>query len=300
MKRAATLLLLAGLLAAGFAWRAGAQGPPAANGMVVLLTDYGVDDTYVGILKGAIMSANPAARLFDASHGVPNFDVAAASYMLGRIAPEWPAGTTFVVVIDPGVGTARRLIAVETVEGRRFVAPDNGCLTDALARSKGWTAYELTNEQYRRPGPVSSTFHGRDWFGPVGGHLAGGLAIAKVGPRLPELVLLPRETPRRDGDELVGSVVYADHYGNLLTNLEADFLAQQGFGPEHPVEIRVGEGNWTRVPWVGTYGEVAKGELLITSHNGERGLEVAVSYGNAAERLKATAGMPLRLRMARG
>ncbi len=299
MKRVATLLVLAVALAGGLVWRAGAQAAPEANQMVVLLTDYGADDTYVGILKGAIMTANPRARLFDASHGVPNFDVAAASYMLGRIAPEWPAGTTFVVVVDPGVGTARRLIAVETREGRRFVAPDNGCLTDALARSQGWTAYELTNQRYRRPGTVSSTFHGRDWFGPVGGHLAGGLAIAQVGPQLDKLVLLPRETPRREGEQVVGSVVYVDHYGNLLTNLEADFLGAQGFGPERPIEIRVGEGNWIPVPWVGTYGEVAKGELLVTSHNAERGLEVAVSYGDAAERLKASAGMPLRLRPAR-
>jgi len=298
MRRVVPLAIFALLIAGGLAWRAGAQGAPAANGMVVLLTDYGADDTYVGILKGAIMSANPNARLFDASHGVPNFDVAAASYMLGRIAPEWPAGTTFVTVVDPGVGTARRLIAVETVEGRRFVAPDNGCLTDALARSQGWTAHELTNEQYRRPGTVSSTFHGRDWFGPVGGHLAAGLNIAKVGPKLDKLVLLPRETPRREGEQIVGSVVYVDHYGNLLTNLEADFLSAQGFKSTDSVEIRVGEGNWTWVPWVGTYGEVEQGELLVTSHNGERGLEVAVSYGNAAERLKASAGMPLRLRKA--
>ena len=298
MKRA-LLILTVTILVGATVWRATAQSGPPANGMVVLLTDYGADDTYVGILKGAVMTANPDARLFDASHGVPDFDIDAASYMLGRIAPEWPAGTTFVIVVDPTVGTSRRLIAVQTVEGHRFVAPDNGCLTDALARSQGWTAFELSNEKYRRPGTVSSTFHGRDWFGPVGGHLAANVAIDQVGPRLDQVVLLPRETPRREGNEVIGSVIYADHYGNLLTNLEADFLAARGFGPEHPVEIRVGEGNWIAVPWVGTYGDVAKGELLVTSHNGERGLEVAVSYGSAAERLKGSAGMPLRLRPAR-
>ncbi len=293
------LVLLAALSGVLVLPRAGAAPDVPANGMVVLLTDYGSADGYVGILKGAMLSANPAARLFDASHDVPNFDVAAASYLLGRIAPEWPKGTTFVVVIDPGVGTGRKMIAIETErDGKRYVAPDNGVLTDVLKPGEPVKVREITNQKLRRPGTVSATFHGRDWFGPVGARLAGGLPIEDVGPALGELVRLARVQPRREGAAMVGTLLYVDHYGNLLTNIGHQDLLAAGFREGQPLEIRVGEGNWTAVPWVGTYGDVARGALLLTTHNGQSGVEVAVNYGHAGERLGARAGLVVAVRPA--
>ncbi|NUQ00057.1 MAG: SAM-dependent chlorinase/fluorinase [Armatimonadetes bacterium] len=277
-----------------------ADGSVPANGLVVLLTDYGSADGYPGILKGVVMSANPNARLFDATHDVPSFDVAQASFLLAQVAPDWPAGTTFVVVVDPGVGSARERIALRTwPDGKLYVGPNNGVFTDIAARSERCEARLLTNEQYRRPGVVSSTFHGRDWFGPVGGHLSAGVPFESLGEPT-ALVTLNRPAPRQQGGQVSGTVLYADHYGNLLTNIPHALLVQAGLQVGQALEVSVANGTWVPLPWVDTYSSVARGKLLLTTHNALRGVEIAVNYGSARERLKAKAGQTLRLRAAGG
>ncbi|MCC7491456.1 MAG: SAM-dependent chlorinase/fluorinase [Fimbriimonadaceae bacterium] len=273
-------------------------GPPA-NGCAVLLTDYGSNDAYPGILKGVIARQNPVVRIHDATHDVPNFDIAAAAYMLGRIAPEWPDGTVFCIVVDPGVGTVRRRIAVRTLpDGKVYVCPDNGVLTDVLAKAASFEARELTNPKLKRPGSDSDTFHGRDWFGPVTGHLSGGLAFSEVGPVISGLHRLPRVAARREGGEVVGTVVYVDHYGNLLTNIPHELLVEVGWPAGAKLEFRVAQGNWIAAPWVRTYGDVPRGQWLVTTHNAERGVEVAINYGHAGAKLGVRSGQALRLRRA--
>ncbi len=293
MKRSGWCLWVGLLLSAALP----AAEPVRPNGVVVLMTDYGNHDSYVGVLKGVVVSACAEARIFDATHEVPNFDVAAASYLLGRVAPYWPNGTTFVVVVDPGVGTPRKKIAVETQpDGKRFVCPDNGLLTDVLERAAGFRAFELTNERLKRPGAESTSFHGRDWFGPVGGHLAGGTPIEQVGPALSEVTRLPRVAPHLENGELVGTVIYVDHYGNALTNIGRELLQAAGWRERMPLRVRLGDGPWTAMPWVRAYGEVPRGRPLVLCPNSEGRLEVAINYGSAKERLGAVNGQTIRVR----
>lgn len=270
-------------------------GEPPANGIVGLLTDYGSDDPYVGVIKGAVLKAAIEVRVVDLSNDAPNFDVASASYMLDRIVPEWPAGTTFVCVVDPGVGTSRRKIAALTLpDGHRFVAPDNGLLTDVLDHAEAYRVYELTNSELARPGAESSTFHGRDWFGPVGGHLAAGTPIESVGPPVGDPVLLPRTPAGIRGDQLIGTVLYVDHYGNLLTNIPTALAESAGVVNGRRVRLSIGD-RAASAAVAESYGHVREGELLVTVHNAPGTLEVAVNMGHAADRLGAVAGDVLRV-----
>ncbi|MBI2297744.1 MAG: SAM-dependent chlorinase/fluorinase [Armatimonadetes bacterium] len=291
------------VLAVVVVFSAGQPVPPApapapveqpANGLVVLLTDYGSGDQYPGILKGAVLTANPDARVIDATHDLPNFDVWSASYLLSLVAKEWPPGTTFVVVVDPGVGSSRKRIAVETLpDGKRYVGPDNGVFTEVMAAAERVEVHELTNPALARPGAESSTFHGRDWFGPVGGHLAGGVKIEDVGPALSEVVGLPLAPAQPDGATVRGAIRYADHYGNLLTNLPERLLGEAGGKQGCRLAVTVA-GKTREMPWVKTYSDVPEGRVLVTI-NSSGCAEIAVNKANAAEALGAKPGMRVEL-----
>lgn len=292
------------ILAVAVVFTTGQRVPPAAapapaakspaNGMVVLMTDYGSGDQYPGILKGAVLSANPAARVFDATHDLPNFDAWSASYLLAQVAKEWPAGTTFVVVVDPGVGTGRKKLAIETLpDHKRYVGPDNGVFTEVMAAAAEVKVHELTTLELARPGAESSTFHGRDWFGPVGGHLAGGTPLEDVGPALTEVVGLPLATVRPDGSTVRGLVRYVDHYGNLLTSVPERALSEAGGKLGCALKVTVA-GRTREVPWVKTYSAVPEGRLLVTI-NSAGCAEVAVNMGSAADALGVKPGMRVEL-----
>lgn len=276
---------------------AAAPADPPANGIVVLLTDFGSDDLYVGVLKGAIQAACPSARIVDASHDVPNFDVYSAAYMLGRIAPVWPDGTTFVIVIDPGVGTSRLRLAVETLpDGKRYIAPDNGVLTDVLARADRVKIHSLENLKLARPGAESSTFHGRDWFGPIGGHLAGGTALEEVGPAVARIAGLRRVPPTVSEGVARGVVLYTDHYGNILTNLPSDQMAALGGAGRTHVRVDFERGASVVVPWVRTYAEVPEGQPLMTTDNGPGTAEFAINMRRATEAWEVQPGETVTIR----
>lgn len=152
------------------------------NGNVALLTDYGEQDFYVGALKGAILSACPSARIIDLSHDIPAYDVRLAAFALWDISREFPDGTVFVAIVDPGVGTTRRPVILQTSKGNWFVGPDNGIFT-VVDREMGPSVYrQITNSEWMRPGPISTTFHGRDIFGPAAGDLACGDPFRTPGP----------------------------------------------------------------------------------------------------------------------
>jgi len=196
--------------------------------IVTLLTDFGLADTYVGQVKGAILAVAPGATLVDLSHGVEPQDVRGGAFLLWAAVGAFPPGTIHLAVVDPGVGSGRRALAARSAGGHLLVGPDNGLLGPALDLLGGAIAcVELSVPRYWRPRP-SATFHGRDIFGPVAGHLAAGASLEALGP--PATVSHPFRlpTPELHGEQLVGEVVHVDRYGNLVTNLRADTVAPGG------------------------------------------------------------------------
>jgi S-adenosylmethionine hydrolase len=186
-------------------------GPPIA-----LLTDFGLDDWYVGVMKGVILTVNPEARIVDVTHGIPRHDVLAASFALLVSYPYLPRGTIFIVVVDPGVGTARRILCTRTA-GRYFIAPDNGILTGLVSRVSPDKMVSVENQEYFLR-PLSSTFHGRDIFAPVAARLSQGVSIDEFGPRIREFHKVEVPGPAVETASATATVVWVDSFGNLITN----------------------------------------------------------------------------------
>ena len=193
--------------------------------IVTLLTDFGEADAYVGQMKGAILSVSPSATLVDLAHAISPQDVRAGAFLLWTAVAAFPPGSIHVAVVDPGVGSARRAIAAQSARGDRLVGPDNGLLVPALEKLGGAIAVvELSNSQFWRP-RVSKTFHGRDLFGPVAGHLDRGVELQALGEPVPELerpFSIP--VPPAAGEALHGAVIHVDRFGTLITNLPGERL----------------------------------------------------------------------------
>lgn len=253
----------------------------AANGLVVMLTDYGADSIYVGAIKGAMYTKNPAVRIDAISNSVPPFDVLAGAYMLAEVCGEFPAGTTFCCVVDPGVGTPRKCIVLETNAGQRFVAPDNGLLSIAAERFGVKQIREAANTAFWRAGAMSSTFHGRDVFGPVAAMLAGGEPLENAGPELKDLMRLEAAQARVGGGAAKGVVIREDTYGNLITNITAKDLEQLSIKPGETVQITIGKTCFD-APWKTTYADVPEGQKLVLIQSIGL-LECAVNKGSLAK-----------------
>jgi hypothetical protein len=256
--------------------------------IVTLLTDFGTDDTYVGQMKGVILARCPSARVIDLTHAVRPQAVIQGAFLLETALDVFPSGTVHVAVVDPGVGTSRRGLAV-TAAGQLFVGPDNGLFTPALSRP-GWEAFELRAAEYRLP-TVSVTFHGRDVFGPAAAHLALGVAPTRLGPPARDPVRLGWPTAHAVGDDLVGEVVHVDRFGNLLTSIGVDALEQTAARHGGAVTVRIAG---RPIPLVRTYGDLAPGSAGALVGSAGR-LEVAVREGSAAARLRAGRGTLVRL-----
>jgi hypothetical protein len=190
--------------------------------MVTLTTDFGLKGPYVGAMKGALFSANPSVNIADITHSIEPQNVLNAAVILAEACPHFPAGTVHVAVVDPGVGGKRRPIAIET-ENYVFVGPDNGIFTLTLGREKIKRAVHLTERKYFA-GKVSSTFHGRDVFAPVAGRLSLGLDPALLGKEVKRIAELDMPKPRRERGEIIGRVLYADSFGNLITDIPASCI----------------------------------------------------------------------------
>lgn len=194
--------------------------------IVTLLTDFGTADYFVGAMKGAVLSVNPAAVIVDITHEAPAHDVEAGAFTLLAAFASFPAGTIHVAVVDPGVGSSRRPLVVEAA-GHLFVGPDNGLFGHVYERAGEFRATHLTNDRYFRR-EVSATFHGRDLFAPVAGALSLGLDPAALGPRVEDVVRLPTSKPRRLADgRLEAAVIHVDRFGNLITNLAPEDLTEE-------------------------------------------------------------------------
>lgn len=264
--------------------------------VIALLTDFGTRDHYVGAMKGAILCVAPDAQVVDLVHDLEAHDVAGGAYALAAAYRAFPTGTVFVAVVDPGVGSPRRGIALEA-GGYRFVGPDNGIFSAVLDEQEAARVHVLANPRLWRP-EVSRTFHGRDVFGPVAAHLALGVVLDDVGPRIADPVRIAAGPPPRavGPDEVAGRVVHVDRFGNLITDLPAFIVASPGHAGEPADFVAViGE---TIVPVVLAYADVAAGEPCALAGSSGR-LEVAVNGGRADEALRAGRGAPVSVRRVR-
>ncbi len=261
-------------------------------GPIVLLTDYGLQDTYVGVLKGIIARIAPQTPVIDLLHYVRPQQVRQGAYALWIAEPYFPDGAIFVVVVDPEVGTERRAVAVE-INRKYFLAPDNGVLSFVLERYGAERAVLIENPAYRLP-VLSSTFHGRDLFAPAAAYVAQGVRLEQLGlPVDPgSLYRLPPPRCEYAGGVWTGEVLHIDRFGNLITSLAVERL-QIGSSPQERSRWCVAIGSVTLTGIVRTFADVAEGELC--AYVGSDGLiEIARRNGHAAMHLQVQLGDPVR------
>jgi S-adenosyl-L-methionine hydrolase (adenosine-forming) len=250
--------------------------------VITLLTDFGTADPYVGMMKGVIATICPRANVIDISHEVPPQDIRTGAFLLERSFRYFPPGTIHVAVVDPGVGTSRKPLAVRA-EGHLFVGPDNGLLGVAARRSR---AVMLGRASYFR-NAVSQTFHGRDIFAPVAAHLAAGAVFEDLGPAQRRIVKLASARPRRVARGLRGSVASVDRFGNLITNLAlADWKSLR--------RPRLAAGAFVATNLSPSYGAVRSGDLAVIL-GGYGLLEIAARNASAAKILGLGSGALVEL-----
>ncbi|BAY20341.1 hypothetical protein NIES2100_00820 [Calothrix sp. NIES-2100] len=256
-------------------WTEEQQLPPAK--ILTLLSDFGDRDVYVGVMKGAIAQINSRLKVIDLTHQIPPQNIAAARFCLMNAYAYFPPGTVHVAVVDPGVGSQRRAIAVEFAGGF-LVGPDNGIFSGVLSQNPAIAAVELTNFNYWRTPQPSNTFHGRDIFAPVGANLASGVPIPELGREIDPatLVQLNIGECQETTTGVVGCIQYIDHFGNLVSNIPGRYVQ----GKTWRVQVR-----GLSIPGCETYSDVAVGEAiaLVGSHGW---VEIAINSGNAHSQLQ--------------
>jgi S-adenosyl-L-methionine hydrolase (adenosine-forming) len=246
-----------------------------AKPIITLLTDFGARDAYVASMKGVILGLNPAAVLVDLTHEVPPQDLRAGALVLAAAAPYFPPGTIHLAVVDPGVGSARRTLAVRAC-GQYLVGPDNGLFHLLLARCPDPEIVSLEEPGFFRP-RVAPTFHGRDLFAPVAAHLSLGVELAQFGPAVTDPVLLEWPQPGFGPETVRGEIIHVDHFGNLVSNVPAADLKAWTRGG--PLQFQLGAIHIRGLSR--TYTDVAPGDFLALA--GSHGyLEIACARGNAA------------------
>jgi S-adenosylmethionine hydrolase len=244
---------------------------------IVFMTDFGVLDDSVAICRGVMYSIMPEVRIVDLTHEVTPFSILDGARFLYGATPYYPAGTVFVVVVDPGVGSTRKAIVAKSKRGQYFVLPDNGVITLVEQRDGIEAVHEITNTDWMIGTKLSSTFHGRDIFSPVGAHVARGEDWTKVGPEMAvgSLVRLELKAARMDDRGVTAEVIATDGpFGNLVTNLDGDDFLKLGYQRGQIVPVRVG-GKEMKIKFVRTFSDVAVGEtLLYIDSRGHLGLAV--------------------------
>ena len=266
----------------------------AGSQVIGLFTDYGWDDPYVAQLKGVILTINPNARLLDITHSVAPFNVTEGSYLLDQSAEEFPAGTIFVAVVDPQVGSERDPILVQTGKGKYFIGPDNGLFSKVITREGLAKAWKLDKPAFFRQGGVSRTFHGRDIFGPVAAHLAAGTDPESMGTPLKTLISTPDKEATMSGQVISAEVLHIDHYGNVILNLSIDSDIAPKLKEGNLAKISIGRESYS-APLVKTYGDVEKGHLLLL-YGGNGLLEIGMNQGSAEAKLKVEPGAAVFLK----
>jgi S-adenosyl-L-methionine hydrolase (adenosine-forming) len=259
--------------------------------VISLMTDFGIKDGNVGVMKGVIWNIAPDARISDLSHMIQPQNIREAALILARSAPYFPENAIHVVVVDPGVGTTRRPLAAK-IGSQYYVGPDNGTITLLLERAEdeGWqTEFVHIDKPEFWLGNVSHVFHGRDIFAPVAGHLASGVPLAELGTRILDPVRLALPKPEQTGRGWRGEIIHIDHFGNIASNIRIEHLAE---ALKHKDNVTVNLAGEVIRGMVNTFGERQPGELVaLLGSTGN--LIVSVVNGSASERLGVKTGDPI-------
>ncbi len=261
----------------------------AKRKIMTLLTDFGTGDPYVAAMKGVVLRGCPSAEFVDISHDVPAHNMLAAALVLGNSAPYFPADTLHVVVVDPGVGTDRNILAAR-FGGQTFLFPDNGVISVVASKMPLEAMVTVRNRQYLPTLPASATFHGRDVFAPIAAHILNGLDIRNLGTLPGKYTLLDMPSPTVSESAAVGQVVYVDRFGNLITNLSRSFLVEHAYMEE----LRVTCAGRDIGPLQHSYGYVPQGATVAVI-NSMGMIEVAVNQGRACDVLGIGVGAEVRV-----
>ena len=266
-------------------------GPESlVNGMIVLVTDYGEDDFYVGQLKGQIYSVFPDAEVIDGTHNIPSFNIRNGAYILKQIAVEFLSGTVFCAIIVPDA--AERAITIVTQDDKIFVAPDNGLLTYAINELGIKNAYEITN--YEIMGiDTTSTYEIKEIYGPVSAYLASGFPLENVGPEIYDYEIFPVNSPHVQDSTIFGEIVYIDIFGNLFSNITEEFIDSINVSLYDTLEITFADSTINAL-YGTTYSDVPVGDY-ISFINLEEILQIAINIGNLSETLGVNEGDTLRI-----
>jgi S-adenosyl-L-methionine hydrolase (adenosine-forming) len=262
---------------------------------VTFLTDFGLQDDFVGTCHGVIKRIAPEVQVIDITHGIPPRAIVQGALVLANTVPYMPVGV-HLAVVDPGVGGPRRALALRDAEGRAYVGPDNGLLLPAAERAGIAEAHEIVNPDYALS-PVSRTFHGRDIFAPAAAHVANGLAVAELGPPIDPSALVRLELPQPEvrTNRIGASILYIDAFGNMQLNLTREHLEQADVQPGARLELELAGQRYYAIA-ARTFSDARTGDLILYEDS-YGNVAVAMNRGNAAEMLAARAGQGLRINL---
>jgi S-adenosyl-L-methionine hydrolase (adenosine-forming) len=263
---------------------------------VTFLSDFGLQDDFVGTCHGVIKTIAPDVQIVDVTHGIPPRQLLQGALVLANTTPYMPVGV-HLAVVDPGVGSSRRPLALRSADGRLFVGPDNGLLVPAAERLGGIDAvHELANPDYALDS-VSRTFHGRDLFAPAAAHLASGVSLDALGPPLAPDALARLDVPSAEVGEnrIRATVLYIDRFGNVQLNLTREHLEQAEVLPGTTLELELGLDRYYAVA-ARTFADARKGDVILYEDS-YRNIALAISGGNAAELFGAAPGQEVRVRL---
>jgi S-adenosylmethionine hydrolase len=260
-----------------------AQPAPAPHPTIVFMTDFGTANDAVAICRAVIVGIAPDSRLTDITHQVTPFSIEEGSRFLFGVTPYYPAGTVFLTVVDPGVGTSRKAIIAKSKKGQYFVAPDNGVLTPVLDRDGLDSTREITNQHWMIQAPVSSTFHGRDIFSPAAAHLAAGWDFNLVGPVVPQHVRLTVKTSTTTHKGIDGEIIGLDDpFGSLVTNISRGEFNKLGYVLGDKITVQINKKPIT-APYAKTFMDVPVGATLLYIDSRGR-VGIAINQGNYSKK----------------
>lgn len=260
---------------------------PAVRPAIVFMTDFGTANDAVAICKAVMIGIAPDARIMDITHQVTPFSIEEGARFLAAVSPYYPSGTVFVAVIDPGVGTSRRAVVVKTKRGQYFVLPDNGLVSPVVERDGLESARQISNTSWMIREKVSSTFHGRDIFSPVGAHLAAGWDFTLVGPVVPQLVQLTSKAPTTSDKGIDGDIIGLDDpFGSLISDIPSDDFKALGYKLGDQVTVLLDKKPFP-LPYVKTFMDVPVGNPLLYVDSRGR-MALALNQGNFSQVHKIT------------
>jgi hypothetical protein len=247
------------------------------------MTDFGTANDAVAICKAVMITIAPDARIMDITHQVTPFRIEEGARNLESVSAYYPAGTVFVAVIDPGVGTSRKAIIVKTKKGQYFVLPDNGLISPVIDRDGLDSAREITNQSWMIQAAISSTFHGRDIFSPAAAHLAAGWDFTMVGPVVPQLVRLTTKISNTTEKGIEGNIIALDDpFGSLVTDIPGEDFKKLGYNLGNKFRIEINKKSVT-VPYVKTFMDVPVGDVLLFIDSRDR-VSIAINQGNYSKK----------------